>query len=91
MSEFISLCRKRSVFSDKQLADHWNYNQRNRPFVVDFLYLYSLPKRPNLQSLIDMGIIRDTSSVPRGFEEITRNQFKLILGASESDESFIIN
>ena len=90
-NEFISLCRKRSVFSDKQLAEHWNYNQRNRPFVVDFLYLYSLPKRPNLQSLIDMGIIRDTSSVPRGFEEITRKQFKLILGASESDESFIIN
>ena len=90
-NEFISLCRKRSVFSDKQLAEHWNYNQRNRPFVVDFLYLYSLPKRPNLKSLIDMGIIRDTSSVPRSFEEITRNQFKLILGASESDESFIIN
>lgn len=88
---FISRCRKRSVFTDAQLAEHWNYNQRNRPFVVDFLYIYSFPRRPNLQALIDLGVIKDTSSVPRGFEEITRNQFELILGASESDESFIVN
>lgn len=88
---FISRCRKRSVFTDAQLAEHWNYKQRNRPFVVNFLYIYSFPKRPNLQSLIDLGVIRDTSSVPRGFEEITRNQFELILEASESDESFIVN
>ena len=90
-SEFISLCRKRSVFTDDQLREHWNYNQHYKPFVVNFLYVYSFPRRPNLKSLIEMGIIRDTSSVPRGFEEITRSQFELILGASESDESFIIN
>ncbi len=90
-SEFVSLCRKRSVFTDTQLREHWNYNQHNRPFIVNFLYLYSLPKRPNLQSLIKMGVIRDTSSVPRGFEEITKDQFDLILGASKIDESFIIN
>ena len=90
-NEFISLCRKRSVFSDDQLAEHWNYNQRNRPFVVNFLYAYSFPKRPNLKALIEMGIISDISSAPRGFEEITKDQFELILGVSESDESFIIN
>lgn len=88
---FISHCRKRSVFTDAELSEHWNYNQRNRPFVVNFLYVHSFPKRPNLKSLIDMGVIRDTSSVPRGFEEISRNQFELILGAAKSDESFIIN
>jgi len=89
--DFISLCRKRSVFTDEELSNYWNYNPRNRPFIVNFLYLYSFPKRPNLQSLIDMGVIRDTSSVPRGFEEITQDQFDLILGASNTDESFIIN
>ncbi len=90
-NEFISHCRKRSVFTDNDLREHWNYNQTNRPFIVNFLYIYSLPKRPNLRSLIDMGVIRDTSSVPRGFEEITNDQFELILGASNTDESFIIN
>lgn len=91
IKEFISLCRKRSVFSDSQLREHWDYKQNNRPFIVDFLYLYSFPKRPNLKSLIEMGVIRDTSNVPRGFEQITKDQFELILGASETDESFIIN
>jgi predicted nucleic acid-binding protein len=91
VGEFISLCRKRSVFTDSQLKEHWDYNQRNRPFIVNFLYLYSFPKRPNLKALIEMGVIADTSSVPRGFEEITKNQFEKIIEASETDESFIIN
>jgi len=90
-SEFVSLCRKRSVFTDEQLSEHWNYNQGNRPFIVNFLYLYSFPRRPNLQSLIKMGVIRDIYSVPRGFEEITKEHFDLIIGASATDESFIIN
>ncbi len=90
-SDFINLCRKRSVFTDDELREHWNYNPRNRPFIVNFLYIYSFPRRPNLQSLIEMGVIQDTSSVPRGFEEITKDQFELILGASDTDESFIIN
>jgi len=90
-NNFISLCRKRSVFTDTELSEHWNYNQGNRPFVVNFLYIYAFPKRPNLKSLINMGVIRDISSAPRGFEEISRDQFELILKAAQSDESFIIN
>lgn len=38
-----------------------------------------------------MGMIKDTSSVPRGFEEISGEYFKSILRGSKSDESFIIN
>lgn len=91
LEEFILLCRKRSVFKDRELKEHWDYRKNNRPFVVNFLYVYSLPRRPNLKALIDMGIIGDTSSVPRGFEEISSESFESILKASESDESFIIN
>jgi predicted nucleic acid-binding protein len=36
--EFIRKCRKRSVFSDSELKKHWNYNVRNHPFIVNFLY-----------------------------------------------------
>lgn len=28
--EFISLCRKRSVFTNQELSEHWNYNKANR-------------------------------------------------------------
>ncbi len=88
--EFINLCRKRSVFTDADLKLHWNYN-KYKPFVVNFLYLYSFPKRPNLKQLIDMGVIAGTNSVPRGFEQISEESFNRILEASESNENFIIN
>lgn len=91
LDEFVRLCRKRSVFKDKELKEHWDYKITNRPFVVSFLYLYSLPRRPNMESLINMGVIRDSSSAPRGFEEISSESFESILKASETDESFIIN
>ena len=61
---FISLCRKRSVFTDKELMECWNYNKRNRPFIVEFLYAYSFTKRPNMKELIDHGIIRDVNPRP---------------------------
>lgn len=91
IEEFISLCRKRSVFSDTKLAEHWNYNPNHRPFVVNFLYTYSFPRRPNLEELIKMGVFADTSSVPRGFEALSERSFCSILKASNTDESFIIN
>ncbi len=90
-AHFINLCRKRSIFDDEELKKHWNYNVRNRPFIVNFLYLYSFPKRPILKSLIELGVINDVRSAPRGFEQITQEQFDKILEASESNESFIIN
>lgn len=89
--QFINICRKRSIFNDDELKKHWNYKPRNRPFVVNFLYLYSFPKRPNLKNLIEMGVIQDIHSAPRGFEQITQEQFDKILEASESNENFIIH
>lgn len=90
-ADFINLCRKRSVFSDKSLSEHWNYKKWNRPFIVNFLYLYSLPKRIILDELIKLGIIADINSAPRGFEPITKEHFEKILEESNTDESFIIN
>ena len=88
--EFINLCRKRSVFSDDDLRKHWNYKPI-RPFVVNFLYLYSLPKKLNLKSLINLGVIPNVNSAPRGFEAISREKFQLILKESNSDESIVIH
>lgn len=89
--EFIKLCRKRSVFDDDGLKKFWNYIPNNRPFIVNFLYLYSFPKRLILKSLIDLGVIKDISSAPRGFEQISFDQFETILKESKSNENFIIN
>lgn len=74
-AQFIALCRKRSVFTDDQLKAHWNYNQHDRPFIVNFLYVASYPKRPNLKWLIDNGVIPSVNDVPRGFRAISKENF----------------
>jgi len=89
--QFIALCRKRSVFSDKELSEHWNYRSYDRPFIVNFLYVYTFPKRMNLKALIDSGVIKSTDEVPRGFQQISDAQFNTILGGSNADKSFIVN
>lgn len=90
-AEFVRQCRKRSIFSDAKLAEFWNYNKQIKPFIVNFLYLYSFPKRLNMEALIQLGVIANVESAPRGFEQITINKFQTILKASESNENFIIN
>ena len=89
--QFVALCRKRSVFSDKELSEHWNYRSFDRPFIVNFLYVYTFPKRMNLKALIDSDVINSTEEAPRGFQQITDQQFYTILEGSNADQSFIIN
>lgn len=89
--QFIKLCRKRSVFPDSELRKHWLYRSYNRPFVVEFLYAYPLPKRPNMAALIENGVISDVNSAPRGFEEISSEQFSTILRLSETDTRLIVD
>jgi len=79
VAQFVSMCRKRSVFDDNELIKWWDFNKLNRPFIVEFLYAYSFTKRPNLKELIDNGVIRDISSAPRGFERLSKKQFSTIL------------
>ncbi len=72
---FVALCRKRSVFTDEELMAHWNYSPSNRPFIVNFIYAFSYPKRPNLKWLNENGVIPDIRDMPRGFRKITREDF----------------
>lgn len=86
--DFIRLCRKRSVFSDAELKKHWNYRPRNRPFVVNFLYVHSFPKRPNLATLKENGIIAEA---PRGFEPLSDHAFSQLLEISNANKRLIID
>ncbi len=90
-AHFISLCRKRSVFSDKELMEQWRYRPYARPFIVGFLYSHSFPRRPNMKELIENAVIRDAQSAPRGFEQITKDQFATILRLSNADSRTFID
>jgi predicted nucleic acid-binding protein len=89
--DFIRLCRKRSVFTDKELSKQWNFNRTNRPFIVNFLYVYSLPKRITRQELIEMGVIFEVHKGPRGFTQITADNLTNILRAGQADESIAVD
>jgi hypothetical protein len=90
METFINICGKRSVFSRQDLIDQWNYNRNSKPFVIFFLYTYSFPHRINLQKLIELSVIKDFKSAPRGLLNITDEQFKKILKETKSDESIVV-
>jgi predicted nucleic acid-binding protein len=90
-NDFVLYCRKSSVFPENQLRDMWRYSPQNRPFVVKFLYVYSFPHRINMKELIDLQILSGVNDAPRGFKQITKEQFINILKATKSDESFIVN
>lgn len=89
--ELISVCQKRTVLSTRELKDFWNRSSFNRPFVVNLLYSYSLPRRPNLKRLIELGIVEGVDKFPRGFGLITWSDFEKILKDTGSNESTIGN
>lgn len=91
LNHFISLCRKRSVFTEEELKQWWEACPHNRPFVVNFLYCYSFPKRINLKRLIELNVIRDIESAPRGFEEISDGSFEKIIKETDTNENIIVD
>lgn len=89
--DFIRLCKKRSVFTDEKLSEHWNFSKRNRPFIVNFLYVCSLPKHMTRQKLIDMAILPSVYEGPRGFSPISAKNLKDILRESQADENLVVD
>lgn len=91
-ADFIRLCRKRSVFSDDELRSWWNFNPKNRPFIVNFLYIDSFPMpKVNLRQLIDLGIVKSINDAPRGFVQIENRKFDDFLIAARANENYIVD
>ena len=91
--EFIEKChkQKRTVFTEGELKKYWNRFPRLKPFIVNLLYSYSLPKRLNLKRLIELGVFPDATSIPRGFGKINWDAFLLILKESKSNEDIVVD
>lgn len=92
-NDFILKCRKRSIFSDNELKEYWNWKPNFRPFIINFLYTHSFPtgKRINRQRLLDLEILTGAENEIRGLKRITKEQFELILKETDTNESIIIN
>mgnify|MGYP000126721413 FL=1 len=74
IEELKNISRKRTVLTDDELFAYWN-RYKKRPFVVDFLYAYSFPNRPNMRRLIELGVLENKDDAPRGFREISWDSF----------------
>lgn len=86
--DFIRACRKRSVFTDAELTAQWDQTAGSRPFIVNFLYAYSLPTRPNLAKLKESGIITEA---PRGIESMSIESFRKLLEVSNANKRIIFD
>ena len=91
--EFIQKCRKRSIFTDDQLKEFWNYNTRLRPFIIKFLYIcsFTIGNRINRKTLLDLGILSGSENEIRGLKKITKEQFEIIIKETKTNESLIID
>ena len=85
--QFYLTARKRSVYSKIELFNLWNYDLRNRPYLVQFLYCvsYRTPK-PNLAQLREDEVLNFS---PRGFHRISDEAVKTLLKYPELDENFV--
>jgi hypothetical protein len=86
---FKILCRKRSVFTEDELKELWRI--KKRPFVVNFLYSYTFPKRMSFGRLIELRIIPNPSSAPMGFKRLNDQDFEHIIRETGSNDRFIVN
>lgn len=90
-ANFIELCRKRSVFSDAELATYWNYKSSNSLFIVNFLYTYSftLGNRLNRKALLELGIIPEKAF--RGFLQLSDTAFETLMEESHANQRLIVD
>lgn len=92
-NDFIAKCRKRSVFSNEELKKYWNWNPKYRPFIINFLYVWSfgLGNRINRKRLLELDILSGAENEIRGLKQITHEQFKTILNETGTNESLIVD
>jgi hypothetical protein len=91
--EFVLKCRKRSIFTNIELKEYWDYKPRYRPFIIKFLYVcsFTLGNRINRQRLLDLGIIQGTEGELRGLKQISSVQLNTIIKEAKLNESIVVN
>ncbi|MDQ6528423.1 PIN domain-containing protein [Flavobacterium sp. LHD-85] len=76
--EFFETCNRKTMISKEDLRNKWwDKFPKYRPFVINFLFAYSLPTpKPTIKDLIDLKIFEDSKSIPLGIIKLTDEQFK---------------
>ena len=81
VDELKQVCRKRTVLSDEELTEYWNWKPNNRPFVINFLYDFSFVHRITLKQMLDDGILPSMDAV-RTINRMDRRAFVNLIKAA---------
>lgn len=81
LDELVDICRKRTVLSEPELKEYWEWKLHNRPFVINFLYAFSFVKRITLKQMLDMGILPGMESV-KTITKMGRDNFSKLITLS---------
>lgn len=77
--DFFNTCNRRTLLDKVELKKWWNKSKRTKPFVIKFLYAFSLPTpKPTLFDLNKMKIM-PIFDAPRGFIEINNRQLNQLI------------
>jgi predicted nucleic acid-binding protein len=78
--EFFNTCNRRTLINKEELKNNWwNKFEGKRPFVIKFLFAFSLPTpKPTLNDLNNLGIM-PIMDAPRGFIEINTKQLNSLI------------
>lgn len=82
-NSFYEYASNRTVLTKKEMVEWWNKNSYYKPKIIDFLYIYSFPKRLNLKEMIDLGFDRDIMG--KGIQQIKRDVFIKLIKQSNMD------
>lgn len=82
LNELIRICKKRTVLTEKELKEYWEWRSNNRPFVINFLYAFSFVKRITLKQMLDEGILPSMDTV-KTINKISRESFQRLITLSQ--------
>lgn len=74
LNALVQICRKRTVLSEQELKEYWEWRPNNRPFVINFLYAFSFVKRITLKQMLDEKILPNMDAV-KTINKMTRKSF----------------
>lgn len=81
LNELIQICRKRTVLTEQELKEYWEWRPNNRPFVINFLYAFSFQKRITLKEMLDTKILPNMDAV-KTITKMKRDSFTQLLTSS---------
>lgn len=75
--DFYACCNRRTMLTKEELEKNWwNLKTNYRPVIINLLFAHSFPTpKPTLNDLIDLKVVQDVNSAPRGVSKISDKQF----------------